>query len=156
MTFHSLPFTARPIKATEAVLERIYLAARKGVTGNSLAYQAGMLPIELRRLQEFDEAARMAEELGKSDLGAEAVGTVLGAIRNGDAKAAMDLLKHKFDWVAKQQINMDITKTISVTEALAAAEQRLTIANSDDVTDVEPRMIVSTPTAAAPTTKEDN
>jgi len=141
--FKSLPFTARPIKATEAVLERIYLAARQGAKGDRLAYKAGLLPIELRRLQEFDPNAKMAEDLGRIELEDEMEGVIIGAARAGDAKAAMDLLKHRFDWVAKQQISVDITKQISVTEALAQAEQRLTIANdTGEVTDVEPRMVI--------------
>ena len=145
MTFRSLPFEPRPIKATEAVLERIYLAARKGAKGNTLAFKAGLLPIELRRLQEFDPLAKMAEELGHAELEAAATGTLVDAAENGDAKAALELLKHRFDWVAKQQISVDVTKTISVTEALAQADQRLLTAQTDDVTDLEPRMIVAKP-----------
>lgn len=146
MTFRSLPFTPRPVKATEAVLERIYTAARGGARGNRLAFEAGLLPIELRRLQEFDQLAQMAEDLGHAELEAEMEGTVINAARQGDARAAMDILKHRFDWVAKQQISVDVTKQISVLDALAQADQRLTLANEadklqEDVTDVEPRMI---------------
>lgn len=140
--FKSLPFEARPIRATEKVLTDIYTAARAGAKGDRLAYKAGLLPIELRRLQEFDPAAKMAEDLGRIELEDEMEGVIIGAARQGDAKAAMDLLKHRFDWVAKQQISVDITKQISVLDALAAAEQRLTIANNeDDITDLTPRMV---------------
>ena len=143
MTFKSLPFEARPIKATEAVLERLYEAARSGLKDNSLALEAGLLPIELRRLQEFDPFVNHIIDAGRAALEKEMAGVIIGAARQGDAKAAMDLLKHRFDWVAKQQISVDITKQISVLDALAAAEQRLTIANSEDVTDLEPRMVTS-------------
>ena len=142
MTFKSLPFEARPIKATEAVLERLYEAARSGLKDNSLALEAGLLPIELRRLQEFDPFVNHIIDAGRAALEKEMAGVIIGAARQGDAKAAMDLLKHRFDWVAKQQISVDITKQISVLDALAAAEQRLTIANSeDDITDITPRMV---------------
>ena len=36
----------------------------------------------------------------------------------GDSKAAMDILKHRHDWVAKQQIQVDTTQQISISLAL--------------------------------------
>ena len=143
IVFRSLPFTARPIKATEAVLERIYTAARKGARGNRLAFEAGLLPVELKRLQEFDPLAQMAEDLARAELESEMEGVVIEAARGGDAKAAMDILKHRFDWKAAQVVQLDITQQISVIDALAQADQRLALANqqSDDVTDVTPRML---------------
>ena len=141
MTFKSLPFEARPIKATEAVLERLYEAARSGLKDNSLALEAGLLPIELRRLQEFDPFVNHIIDAGRAALEKEMAGTLIGAARQGDWKAALEVLKHKLDWVAKQQVNISVAGQISVLDALAAAEQRLTIANNEDVTDLEPRMI---------------
>ena len=45
----------------------------------------------------------------------------------GDAKMALEFLKHKHDWVAKQQVQVDVTQQISIITALEQAEQRLTI-----------------------------
>jgi hypothetical protein len=47
------------------------------------------------------------------------------AARNGDAKAALEILKHKHDWVAKQQINVDVEQRISVIAALEQGEKRV-------------------------------
>jgi hypothetical protein len=40
---------------------------------------------------------------------------------------ALEILKHKHDWVAKQQMQVDVTQQISIITALEQAEQRLTI-----------------------------
>jgi hypothetical protein len=37
----------------------------------------------------------------------------------------LDVLKHQFGWVAKQQINVDIDQRISITDALRDAEGRV-------------------------------
>ena len=141
MTFRSLPLSIRTIKATEQNLDRIYRAARSGLKGDALALAAELLPIEYRRLCEFDPNASMAETKGRADLEQEMADVVINAARAGDAKAAMDLLKHRMDWKAAQVIQLNVVQEISIVDALAAAEQRLTIANDSDVTDVEPRML---------------
>ena len=52
---------------------------------------------------------------------------VYDAAVGGDAKMALEFLKHKHDWVAKQQVQVDVTQQISIITALEQAEQRLTI-----------------------------
>jgi phosphohistidine swiveling domain-containing protein len=47
------------------------------------------------------------------------------AARAGDAKAALDILKHQHDWVAKQQVQVDVRQQISVVAALEAAQARV-------------------------------
>ena len=141
-TFKSLPYEPRQLQATEYRLERIYEAAKRGLEGDSLALAAGMLPVELRRLQEFDPMALYAEQKGRADREFKATGVIQDALDAGDAKIALELLKHKAGWVAKQQISVDVTKQISVTQALDMAEQRLAIANQQtEITDLEPRMV---------------
>ena len=44
MTWHSIPHEPRKIEATEARLDAIYAAARKGLKGDTLALAAGLLP----------------------------------------------------------------------------------------------------------------
>ena len=62
---------------------------------------------------------------------------VRDAALSGDSKAAMDILKHRHDWVAKQQIQVDTTQQISISLALEQANQRVANAQAD-VIDAEP------------------
>jgi predicted transcriptional regulator len=65
--FRDLPITARELKATPAMLERIYDGAKLGLRGDSLALAAGMLPVELARLKLMDPIAEIAEMKGRAD-----------------------------------------------------------------------------------------
>jgi hypothetical protein len=123
--FKSLPLTVREIKATEAVLNRIYEAARLGLKGDSLALKADLLPVELRRLQEFDPLAQLAEAKGRADAEAQLSKVMMNAALAGDAKVALDVLKHKHDWAATQHIQMDVSQQISILTALKQAEERV-------------------------------
>jgi len=62
--FTSIPLTIREIKATEAVLERIYNAAYDGLKGDSLALAAGLHPTEYNRLLQFDPSPRQPRKQG--------------------------------------------------------------------------------------------
>lgn len=124
MTFHALPFEPRELRATEARLEAIYEASRLGLRGDSLALAAGLLPIELRRLQEFDPFVEMAVLKGRADSEMQAARTLDTAIAKGDAKVALDVLRHRHDWVAKQSIEVSVDERISVIGALERAERR--------------------------------
>jgi hypothetical protein len=128
----SLPLTIREIKATEATLNRIYDAAKLGLKGDSLALAAGMLPTEYRQLCVLDPIAEMAAQKGRAD-SEKAISEVLHkAALEGDAKAALEILKHQHGWVAKQAISVEVDQRISIVGALAAAEKR-----ANDVIDVE-------------------
>lgn len=137
MTFKSLPLTVREVKATEAVLERLYNSAKLGLKGDALALNAGLLPIEFRRLCQMDPIADFAVQKGWADQEAQMATVVRDAALSGDSKAAMDILKHRHDWVAKQQIQVDTTQQISISLALEQANQRVANAQAD-VVDVEP------------------
>ena len=135
--FKSLPLTIRKIQATEARLNRIYDAAKLGLKGDTLALAAGMRPEEFRQLCELDPMAQLAAQKGKAD-GEQEMSTVLHtAAREGDAKAALEILKHSHDWVAKQQVQVEVNQQISILGALAEAERRA--ANVVDVVAHEPR-----------------
>lgn len=141
MTFKSLPLTVREVKATEAVLERLYNSAKLGLKGDALALNAGLLPIEFRRLCQMDPIADFAVQKGWADQEAQMATVVRDAALSGDSKAAMDILKHRHDWVAKQQIQVDTTQQISISLALEQANQRVAAAQNRadaDVIDVEP------------------
>lgn len=123
--FESLPYEPREIKATETRLQRIYEAAYKGLKGDSLALAAGMMPTEYRRLCQMDPMAEMAEMKGRADSEFKVASTLHKAAEEGDAKAALELLKHAHGWTAKQEISVDVYQKISITQALEDAKSRV-------------------------------
>lgn len=130
--FTSIPLTIREIKATEAVLERIYNAAYDGLKGDSLALAAGLHPTEYNRLLQFDPIAETAEKMGRADAERDMARVLIGAAKGGDHKAALEVLKHVHGWVAKQAVSVEIDQRISVIDALRAADERmLTDAKAD-------------------------
>ena len=138
--FKSLPLTTREVRATEAVLNRIYDAARKGLKGDTLALAAGLLPVEYRRLRELDPIAELAELKGRAD-GELAMSKVLhDAAEAGDSKAALEILKHAHGWVAKQQVQIDVAQQISIVAALEAAQRRV-VETVEEVTDARATLL---------------
>jgi len=123
--FESLPYEPRKIEATEAVLERIYLAAKKGLKGDTLAYAAGMTPVEYRRLVQFDPIAEYAEQKGRAEGEAEMSEVLHKAAREGDTKAALDILKHVHKWTAPQSVQVQVEQRISILAALEEAQTRV-------------------------------
>lgn len=123
--FTSLPYEPRQIEATEAVLERIYEAARKGLKGDALAYAAGMTPTEYRRLVQLDPIAEYAEQKGRAEGEAEMAGVLRDAALQGDTKAALDILKHVHKWTAPQSVQVQIEQKISILAALEEATTRV-------------------------------
>lgn len=136
--FRDLPITARELKATPAMLERIYEGAKLGLRGDSLALAAGMLPVELARLKLMDPIAEIAEMKGRADSEMTMSKTLYEAAEGGDSKAALEFLKHKHDWQTSQRIQMDVTQQISITAALEQAEKRV-LSVVEDAKIVEPR-----------------
>lgn len=130
--FKSLPFEARKLQATESRLQAIYDAAKLGLKGDKLALTAGMLPSEYRQLTQLDPVAEMAALKGAADAEAEMSAIVYGAALEGDAKMALEMLKHKHDWVAKQSVQIDVVQQISITQALEQAQSRMLTAYQDD------------------------
>lgn len=131
--FRSLPLSPRVnLSATEGTLERIYKAAQLGLKGDSLALAAGLLPVEYRRLADFDPLVELAEQKGRADSEVDAAMTLRQAALSGDAKAALAILQHTHNWVAKQQVQVDVNQQISILAALEKAEQRVIEAKRDD------------------------
>ena len=123
--FESLPYEPRQIEATEAVLERIYEAARKGLKGDALAYAAGLTPVEYRRLTQLDPIAEYAEHKGRAESEAEMAGVLRTAALQGDTKAALDILKHVHKWTAPQSVQVQVEQRISILAALEEAQMRV-------------------------------
>ena len=123
--FESLPYEPRKIEATEKNLELIYEAARKGLKGDALALAAGMLPVEYRRLVQFDPIAEYAEIKGRADGEAEMADVLRTAALAGDTKAALDILKHVHKWTAPQSMQIQVEQRISILAALEEAQTRV-------------------------------
>ena len=125
LLFQSLPLTPRRIEATESRLKAVYDAAKLGLKGDTLALASGMLPSEYRQLTQLDPIVELAALKGKAD-GELALSKVMhAAALSGDAKVALEILKHQHGWVAKQAISIDVDQRISITGALAIAKQRV-------------------------------
>ena len=125
MTIRALPLTIRDITATERVLEALYAAAHRGLKGDSLALAAGMLPAEYRRLASADPLVDMAVSKGRADAEIALSNVLHTAAFAGDTKVALEILKHKHDWVAKSHVQVDVAQQISITDALAQAQARV-------------------------------
>ena len=135
MSFHSLPLVLNEVRATEAVLNRIYDAAKLGLKGDNLALAAGMVPRTYRQLCELDPLAQLAEQKGRAEGELLASKQLHNAAEQGDAKAALAILQNVHGWVAKQAITVDVNQQISILGALAEAERRAADV-VDNVTDV--------------------
>ena len=125
MTFQSLPLEIRRLEATEARLQAVYEAAKLGLKGDNLALAAGMLPVEFRRLCQMDPLVEMAEQKGRADAEQEMSTVLYNAARAGDAKMALEVLRHRHDWQAAQKIDLSVSQQISVITALEQAEKRV-------------------------------
>tara|TARA_R110000868_G_scaffold103112_1_gene284025 strand:- start:851 stop:1288 length:438 start_codon:yes stop_codon:yes gene_type:complete len=136
--FKSLPLSTREVKATETTLNRIYEAAKLGLKGDSLALAAGLLPVEYRRLTQFDQLAELAALKGRADGELEMSSELHKAARGGDARAALAILQNVHGWVAKQAISVDVNQQISITAALAEAQKRVIDVQATEV--LEPQV----------------
>jgi hypothetical protein len=86
---------------------------------------AGLTPRQFRVLADADPLVEMAEIKGRADGEMTAAKTMYEAARDGDSKAALEILKHQHGWVAKQQIDVNIDQQISITGALEKAQSRV-------------------------------
>ena len=123
--FISFPYTPRKLEATESRLKAIMKAARLGLKGDRLAIAAGMMPTEYRQLAQFDPIVEFAELKARTESEMQMSEVLHNAAAEGDTKAALAILQNQHDWVAKQQINVDIDQRISINQALEMAQSRV-------------------------------
>ena len=135
--FLSFPYEPRKLKATEGRLRAIMDAARLGLKGDRLAIAAGMMPTEYRQLCQFDPVVEYAELKARTETEMKMSAIVHKAAEEGDVKAAMAVLQNQHEWVAKQQINVDIDQRISINQALEMAQARVALSQVEDVEYVE-------------------
>jgi hypothetical protein len=83
----------------------------------------------------MDPLVELAQEKGAAD-GEAALAEVLydAATHGKDPKVALDLLKHRHDWVAKQQLDVTVDDRISITRALEMANARVIEGTYRDIT----------------------
>lgn len=127
MSFISFPYEPRKLKATEGRLKAIMDAARLGLKGDRLAIAAGMMPTEYRQLCQFDPIVEYAELKARAESEMSMSKVLHDAAAGGDIKAATTILQNQHDWVAKQQINVDIDQRISINQALEMAQARVAL-----------------------------
>ena len=137
MTFISFPYEPRKLQATQGRLEAIMKAARLGLKGDRLAIAAGMMPTEYRQLCQFDPIVEYAELKARTESEMEMSEVLHEAARQGDIKAATTILQNQHDWVAKQQINVEIDQRISINQALEMAQARVALTQQQEAQDVE-------------------
>jgi t-SNARE complex subunit (syntaxin) len=108
-----------------------------------------MLPQEYRQLCQLDPLAELAAQKGKADAEAEMAGHLREAARAGDAKAALAVLQNRHDWVAKQQVQIDVAQQISVIGALEQAQSRVIEGVATQITQQPPTELLSRTADAA-------
>ena len=134
--FVSFPYEPRKLQATEARLEAIMKAARLGLKGDRLAIAAGMMPTEYRQLAQFDPIVEFAELKARTESEMQMSEVLHNAAAEGDTKAALAILQNQHDWVAKQQLSIDIDQRISINQALEMAQSRVAQLSSEDAQEV--------------------
>lgn len=121
---YSLEYTPREVRTTEGILDKLYDGAYLGLRNESLAYYAGLTPSEYRQLEQLDPRIEHAIVAGKTDSEAELSEVMLKAARNGDAKTALEILKHRHNWAATQVVKNEHTGANGGPIALAAVDLR--------------------------------
>ena len=84
-----------------------------------------MLPAEYRRLASADPLVDLAVAKGRADAEIALSNVLHDAAFAGDAKAALEILNHRHDWVKKSHVQVDVAQQISITDALAQAQARV-------------------------------
>ena len=120
-------------------------AARLGLKGDRLAIAAGMMPTEYRQLCQFDPIVEYAELKARTESEMAMSQVLHSAALEGDIKAATTILQNQHDWVAKQQINVEIDQRISISQALEMAQSRVGLVQVEEAQDVSYTEVKLTP-----------
>lgn len=115
----TLDYSPKPMRATEKIVEAVYEGARRGLKSDeAIAYNAGMTPQQYRLLKQMDERVEHAALAGKAEGELEMATVLFEAAKKGDAKTALEMLKHAHGWTAAQHIkhegDMNITLSTGV------------------------------------------
>lgn len=104
MEVYSLIYEPREIKATEQLLDSLYNASKMGLDGDALAYAAGITPLEMRQLKEFDPAIEHVIGQARAQSEMKMAEVLFRDAEKGNAKSALEVLKHRHGWVATQAV----------------------------------------------------
>jgi hypothetical protein len=75
---------------------------------------------------DFDSAVEHVVGQAKAEAELSLADTMYtAATEGGDTKAALELLKHRHGWVAKQQVSIEVDQRISIKDALLEANSRV-------------------------------
>lgn len=122
----TLDYTPKPMRATEKIIDAVYAGARMGLKSDeSIAYNAGMTPGQYRLLRQMDERVEHAERAGKADGEMEMAGTLFKAAQGGDAKSALEMLKHAHGWVATTAVKHEGDMSITLVTGVPKAPEQL-------------------------------
>ena len=128
---------ARIKKASDPQLEMIYDGAKAGLkTEDSIAYNAGLTPQEYRHLKQVDSRVAMAEQAGKAEGELEMASIIIAAAKKGDAKSALEMLKHAHGWTAAQHIKHEGDLTITLTTGVPHTPSYNVLEDPDDLGEV--------------------
>lgn len=121
---YSLDYEPRKVRATEEMLNKLYEGSALGLKGESLAYHAGMTMSEFRQLEQLDARVEHAVIAGKADAERELSTVLLNAAKEGDAKTALEILKHKHGWQSTSTVKNEISGANGGPITLAAVDLR--------------------------------
>lgn len=117
---YSAPLEApKGVAADNDTLAAIYTAAKMGLKSeDTIAYNAGLTPAELRKLKSLDPRVAVALQAGKAEGELEMAMVLNDAARRGDPRSALEVLKHSHGWVAttaiKHEGDLNITLSTGV------------------------------------------
>lgn len=126
---HSLIYSPKELAATPEVLSLVSEAAKLGLTGDNLAYAAGLTPLEFRSIQEFDPALNQAIGAARAKGEAEMALVLYEDAKNGNAKSAIEMLKHKHGWVATTAVKHEGGINLVLATGVPTAENHLSDPN---------------------------
>lgn len=150
MDIYSREHVPREVKATERLLQRLYTNAGAGLRGRALAYASGLTEAEFQQLRQVDPAVENVLGVAEAEDEAALVEVLReAALEKRDPKVALELLRHRHAWVARETV--EVMNTVMVDARILDARRRAGISETDpaDLTGVGEASVVVVPSAAA-------
>lgn len=148
MDIYSREHVPREVKATERLLQRLYKNAGVGLRGRALAYASGLTEAEFQQLRQVDPAVENVLGVAEAEDEAALVEVLReAALEKRDPKVALELLRHRHAWIAKEAV--EVMNTVMVDARILNARRRARISETDpaDLTGVGEASVVVVPSA---------